>query len=170
MVVAILVTSFGQIILNRWNQPFYDAITRRDLNDFLYQLGVYFVIVGSLLVLDVGQRWLNETIRYRLREGLTRDLVQLWMAPRRAFWLATSGGPMAVNPDQRMSEDAQKLCEISTDLSIGLFRSGVLLVSFAGVLWTHFRGLHVPRRRRRLCRAGFHAVGRHFICRGGLAY
>ncbi len=43
---------------------------------------------------------------------------------------------MAVNPDQRMSEDAQKLCEISTDLSIGLFRSGVLLVSFAGVLWT----------------------------------
>ena len=136
MVVAILVTSLGQIILNRWNQPFYDAITRRDLNDFLYQLGVYFVIVGSLLVLDVGQRWLNETIRYRLREGLTRDLVQLWMAPRRAFWLATSGGPMAVNPDQRMSEDAQKLCEISTDLSIGLFRSGVLLVSFAGVLWT----------------------------------
>jgi putative ATP-binding cassette transporter len=57
------------------------------------------------------------------------------MAPRRAFWLATSGGAMGVNPDQRMSEDAQKLCDTSTDLSIGLFRSSVLLVSFAGVLW-----------------------------------
>ena len=136
LVVAILVTTYGQIILNRWQQPFYDALTRRDLQDFLYQLGVYVMIVGSLLVLDVGQRWLNETIRFRLREGLTRDLVRLWMAPRRAFWLATSGDPMAVNPDQRMSEDAQKLCEISTDLSIGLFRSSVLLVSFAGVLWT----------------------------------
>ena len=32
LVIAILVTSYGQIILNRWNQPFYDAITRRDLN------------------------------------------------------------------------------------------------------------------------------------------
>ncbi len=53
LVVAILVTSYGQIILNDWNQPFYDAITRRDLNDFLYQLGVYFVIVACLLVLDV---------------------------------------------------------------------------------------------------------------------
>ena len=136
LVVAILVTSYGQIVLNRWNQPFYDAITRRDLNDFLYQLGVYFLIVGSLLVLDVSQRWLTETIKFRLREGLTRDLVQLWMAPRRAFWLAASGGPMGVNPDQRMSEDANKLCDISTDLSIGLFRSSVLLVSFAGVLWT----------------------------------
>jgi vitamin B12/bleomycin/antimicrobial peptide transport system ATP-binding/permease protein len=136
LVVAILATSYGQIIMNRWNQPFYDALTRRDLGDFLYQLGVYFVIVASLLVLDVAQRWLTETTKYRLREGLTRDLLALWMAPRRAFWLATRGGPMAVNPDQRMSEDAHKLCELSTDLSIGLFRSGVLLVSFAGVLWT----------------------------------
>jgi putative ATP-binding cassette transporter len=136
LVVAILVTSLGQIILNRWNQPFYVAITRLDLNDFLYQLGVYFVIAASLLLLDVTLRWLTETIKFRLRVGLTRDLVKLWMAPRRAFWLATSGGAMGVNPDQRMSEDAQKLCDISTDLSIGLFRSGVLLVSFAGVLWT----------------------------------
>jgi putative ATP-binding cassette transporter len=136
LVIAILATTYGQIVLNGWNQPFYDAITRRDLNDFLYQLGVYFVIVGSLLVLDVAQRWLNETSKFRLREGLTRDLLKLWMAPRRAFWLATSGNQMGVNPDQRMSEDALKLCELSFDLAVGLFRSSVLLVGFAGVLWT----------------------------------
>ncbi len=136
LVLAILATTYGQIILNKWNQPFYDAITRRDLNDFLYQLGVYFVIVGSLLVLDVGQRWLNETTKFRLREGLTRDLLKLWMAPRRAFWLATSGSPMGVNPDQRMTEDTLKLCDLSFDLSTGLFRSTVLLAGFAGVLWT----------------------------------
>ena len=136
MTVAILVTTYGQIILNRWNQPFYDAITRRDLGAFFYQLGVYFAIVASLLVLDVTQLWLNETIRYRLREGLTRDLLALWLAPRRAFWLATSGGSVGVNPDQRMTDDTAKLCDISTDLSIGLFRSTVLFVSFASVLWT----------------------------------
>jgi ABC-type uncharacterized transport system fused permease/ATPase subunit len=136
LVVAILVTSYGQVILNDWNQPFYDAITRRDFNDFLYQLGVYAVIVSSLLVLDVSQRWITETFKFRLREGLTRDLMKLWMAPRRAFWLATSGNQLGVNPDQRISEDAQKLCDISADLSIGLFRASVLLVSFAGVLWT----------------------------------
>ena len=43
---------------------------------------------------------------------------------------------MGVNPDQRISEDADKLCNISADLSIGLFRASVLFVSFAGVLWT----------------------------------
>lgn len=136
MTAAILVTTYGQIVLNQWNQPFYDAITRRDLHDFFYQLGVYFGIVAGLLVLDVTQRWINETIRYRLREGLTRDLLALWMAPRRAFWLAAKGGSVGVNPDQRMTDDAAKLCDISTDLSIGLFRSSVLFVSFASVLWT----------------------------------
>ena len=40
LVIAILITSYGQVILNDWNQPFYDALTRRDLNEFLYQLGV----------------------------------------------------------------------------------------------------------------------------------
>jgi putative ATP-binding cassette transporter len=136
LVVAILITSYGQVILNDWNQPFYDAITRRDLNEFLYQLGVYFAIVACLLVLDVSQRWITETFKFRLREGLTRDLLKLWMAPRRAFWLATSGNQLGVNPDQRISEDAEKLCNISADLSIGLFRASVLLVSFSGVLWT----------------------------------
>lgn len=136
LVAAILFNTYGQIVLNRWNKPFYDALSRRDLSDFLYQLGVWAGIVSTLLVLDVIQRWLTETVKYRLREGLTRDLLALWMVPRRAFWLATSGGPMGVNPDQRMSEDAHKLCDLSTDLSVGLFRASVLLVSFAGVLWT----------------------------------
>jgi putative ATP-binding cassette transporter len=136
LVAAILATTYGQVILNRWNEPFYDAITRSDLNAFFYQLGVYFVIVATLLVLDVAQRWLNETTKFRLREGLTRDLLQLWMAPRRTFALAASGNPVGVHPDQRMTEDASKLCDLSFDLATGLFRSSVLLASFAAVLWT----------------------------------
>ena len=79
-------TTYGQIILNRWNQPFYDAITRRDVNDFLYQLGVYFVIVGSLLVLDVAQRWLTETIKFRLaRRSHARSAQALDGAPSRVL-------------------------------------------------------------------------------------
>jgi putative ATP-binding cassette transporter len=136
LVVAILATTYGRVVLNRWNEPFYDALTRGDLNGFLRQLGVYFLIVASLLVLDVAQRWLNETTKFRLREGLTRDLLKLWLAPRLAFRLAAGGSPVSVHPDQRIAEDANKLCELSFDLSTGLFRSSALLVTFAAVLWT----------------------------------
>src|SRR6185503_8589611 len=132
--LVIVATAYGQIRLNRWNQPFYDALERRDFREFLVQLGVFGVIAGALLVLNVFQRWLTETLKLKLREGLTLDLVDLWMLPRRAFRLA-SAGPIGVNPDQRMHEDARHLTELSADLGIGLLQAAILLLSFVSVLW-----------------------------------
>src|SRR5450631_3193201 len=134
LVIVISATAYGQIRLNRWNKPFFDALSRRDLRDFLFELGVFCVIAVCLLVLNVAQRWLAETLQVRLREGLTRSLLKDWMLPRRAFWLANSGA-MGVNPDQRIHEDARKLCELSADLGIGLLQASILFGTFAGVLW-----------------------------------
>jgi putative ATP-binding cassette transporter len=134
LVLVISATAYGQIRLNRWNKPFFDALSRRDLRDFLFELGVFCVIAVCLLVLNVAQRWLAETLQVKLREGLTRSLLGDWMLPRRAFWLANSG-PMGVNPDQRIHEDARKLCELSADLGIGLLQASILFGTFAGVLW-----------------------------------
>jgi putative ATP-binding cassette transporter len=133
--VVIAVTAYGQIRLNTWNQPFYDALSRHDFPQFLRQLGVFGLIAGALLVLNVGQRWLGETLKLRLRQGLARDLIRNWMEPGRAFRLASSGA-IGVNPDQRMHEDARHLTELSADLGIGLLQSSILLVSFVEVLWS----------------------------------
>jgi vitamin B12/bleomycin/antimicrobial peptide transport system ATP-binding/permease protein len=136
IVVVIVASSYGQIQLNRWNKPFYDALSRRDFRDFIYQLGVFFVIAAVLLILNVGQRWLVEMLKLKMRQGIVHDLLRDWMLPRRAFWLANAGGPMGVNPDQRMHEDARKLCELSADLGTGLLQAGILFGIFAGVLWS----------------------------------
>jgi putative ATP-binding cassette transporter len=132
--LVVVATTYGQIRLNRWSKPFYDALSRRDFRDFLYQLAVFFLIAGILLVLNVAQKWLGETLKVRLRQGLVGDLIEHWMLPRRAFWLANAG-PIGANPDQRMHEDARHLCELSADLGIGLLQSSILLIAFTGVLW-----------------------------------
>src|ERR1700728_2743866 len=134
LILVVAGVSYGQIRLNGWNKPFYDALSRRDLRDFLYQLGVFFLIAGFLLALNVAQRWLVETLELKLREGLVLSLLQDWMLPRRAFWLANAG-TMGVNPDQRIHEDARKLCELSADLGIGLLQASILFLTFSGVLW-----------------------------------
>jgi len=145
--LVIVVTAYGQIRLNRWNQPFYDALSHRDLEQFFVQLGVFGIIAGALLVLNVAQRWLTEMLKLRLREGLTRDLIEMWMLPRRAFRLA-SAGPIGVNPDQRMHEDARHLTELSADLGIGLLQASILLITFVSVLWTLSAGFafHIDGR------------------------
>jgi putative ATP-binding cassette transporter len=134
IVAVIIATSIGQVLLNRWNQPFYDALARRDVQDFLHQLLIFTVIASGLLVLNIGQTWLNQMIRLKLREALTLDLIDQWMRPARAFRLANAGA-IGVNPDQRMQQDASHLSDLSTDLGVGLLQSFILLVSFVGVLW-----------------------------------
>src|SRR5580698_3715054 len=132
---VVAVTAYGQIRLNNWNQPFYDALSHRDFAQFLDQLGIFGMIAGTLLVINVGQRWLGETLKLKLRQGLGRDLIQNWLVPGRAFRL-TNAGPMGVNPDQRMHEDARHLTELSADLGIGLVQASLLLAMFINVLWS----------------------------------
>lgn len=134
LLVVIGFTALGQIRLNAWNQPFYDALTRKDLVAFGIQLLVFAAIAGGLLVLNVTQIWLNQLTKLRLREGLTRDLIEQWLEPKRAFRLA-SAGEIGLNPDQRIHEDARHLTELSTDLALGLLQSSLLLVTFIGILW-----------------------------------
>jgi len=134
LIIVVIATAYGQIRLNAWNKPFYDALSRRDLRTFLFQLGVFFLIAGFLLTLNVVQRWLVETLGLKLREGLVTSLLQDWMLPRQAFWLANAG-TIGVNPDQRMHEDARQLCTLSANLGTGLLQASILFCTFAGVLW-----------------------------------
>src|SRR6202167_593299 len=90
IVVILVATAYGQIRLNSWNKPFYDALSRRDLRDFLYQLGVVFLLAACLLALDVVRTWLVQTLELKLREGLVLSLLKEWLRPRPAFRLANA--------------------------------------------------------------------------------
>jgi len=147
-------TAYGQNRLNSWNKPFYDALARRDLREFIIQLGVFGIIAGALLVLNVAQRWLNETMKLKLREGLAHDLIGHWLQPRRAFRLANAG-PIGDNPDQRMHEDARHLAELSADLGIGLLQSSMLLLTFVSVLWAISSGFVLSVGGHRIAVPGY---------------
>ena len=132
--LVVVATTYAQIRLNRWNQPFYDALARRNLHGFFTQLTIFVFIAGSLLALNVMQRFLSETMKLWLRQGLTQDLVQEWLKPRRAHRLSEAGS-IGINPDQRMHEDARHLTELSGDLGVELMQATVLVITFIYVLW-----------------------------------
>ena len=134
LVVVVGASAYAQILLNAWNQPFYDALSRKDVSTFIVQLGVFAELAGVLLVLNVAQAWLNLKSKLILRKGLVEDLAAEWLAPLRAVRLSQIG-EIGENPDQRIHEDARHLTELSTDLGIGLLQSTLLLLSFVGVLW-----------------------------------
>jgi putative ATP-binding cassette transporter len=141
--IVIAVTAHMQVRLNAWNQPFYDAVTRKDVPKFIEQLGVFAVLAAILLTLNVMQVWLNQTTKRTLRRSLVHNMLGQWLEPQRAFHLANAGS-IGANPDQRMSADAQHLADLVTDLLVGLLQSTLLLLSFIGVLWFLSQGMFLP--------------------------
>jgi vitamin B12/bleomycin/antimicrobial peptide transport system ATP-binding/permease protein len=134
LVSVVGATAYSQVRLNAWNQPFYNALARKDMPVFIEQLGVFAVIAGVLLILNVAQMWLSQSSTVVLRQGLVNDLLDQWLAPARAFRLSNAG-EIGENPDQRIQQDADHLAGLTTSLGIGLLQSTLLLASFVGVLW-----------------------------------
>ncbi len=134
ILVAVALNMAGQVRLNTWQGDFFNALAERQLDVLLAESLVFFAIIAVLLTLVVGETWFRELLEVRLREWLTRDLLDQWVAGRRPFMLSFAG-EMAANPDQRMQADALKLTELSISLGIGLLRSVLQLLSFLGVLW-----------------------------------
>jgi len=134
VIAVICLNAAGQIRLNLWQRDFYQAIEDRHMPAFLSQLGSFTLIAGGLLVLVVSQTWLQAMVNVRLRDWLTRDLIDEWLRGKRLYLLGFMG-EIGDNPDQRIQQDAQHLAELSTTLLVGLLQSTLLLFSFVSVLW-----------------------------------
>ena len=158
LIAVTTATAYAQIRLNAWNRPFYDSLTHKDLSEFVRQLGVFAILAGVLLVLNVAQTRLNQSSRVVLRRGLGDDLLDAWLKPGRALRLSNAGW-IGVNPDQRLHADAQHLAELMTDLGIGLLQATLLLLSFIGVLWILSQRMTLP-----LAGAHWHVPGYMVWC------
>lgn len=139
ILVLIILIGRGQLQINEWTKDFWNAISRKDLHEFVFQLGVFFVIALVLLIFNIIQTFLNQYLKMKLREGLTDDLINEWMKPKRAFRL-TMAGEVGVNPDQKLHEDARHLAEATADLGINLLQASVTLIIFIPTLWSTTAG------------------------------
>lgn len=154
LVGVIVCTTVAQVRLNAWNQPFYDAIAGKDVSTFVSQIGVFALIASALILFNSTQTFLHETVKVRLRNWLTLDLLGEWLKPRRPVKIVWSG-EIGVNPDQRIHEDARHLTELSADLAIGLLQSGLMLISFMGVLWIVSEQITLPIGGRHVVVPGY---------------
>src|SRR5450631_4438981 len=125
---------FGQVELNDWNGRFFDAVGRKDLSGFVHDFWTFLVIIVVLLALTVAQTFLQERLKFRLREWITRHLLVEWLKPLRVYQLSFAG-QYGHNPDQRIQEDTRLLGDYTADLGCGIVYSLLQIVAFVGVLW-----------------------------------
>ena len=134
-VVIMIANMAGQVRLNEWNGQFFEAVSRKDMPVFVQHLWTFLIIIAVLLILSVAQTFLQERLKFRLREWITRHLLDEWLKPMRIYQLSFAG-QHGRNPDQRIQEDTRLLGDYTADLSSGLVYSLLQIIAFVGVLWT----------------------------------
>ena len=123
------------VLLNQWNNAFYNALQELDQAAFLHQL-FRFCWLAALFILSGGYSfYLNQLLQIRWRRWMTEHLVGRYLDAK-VYYRLQLGEVRTDNPDQRISEDIPLFVQRSLELSLGLLNAAVTLFSFLFILWT----------------------------------
>ena len=135
-VVAIELSIVGlNVLLNSWNNAFYNALQDKDWDAFVYQLGYFCVLATAFILLAVYQLYLNQWLQIRWRRWLTEAYLDRWLAGANHYRMQLLGDA-ADNPDQRIAEDVRQFIDAGIlPIGLNLLNAVVTLGSFAVILW-----------------------------------
>src|SRR5262245_7706630 len=135
-VVAIELSIVGlNVLLNTWNNAFYNALQDKDWDAFIYQLGYFCVLATAFILLAVYQLYLNQWLQIRWRRWLTETYLDRWLAGANHYRMQLLGDA-ADNPDQRIAEDVRQFIDAGIlPIGLNLLNAVVTLASFAVILW-----------------------------------
>ena len=123
------------VMLNQWNNRFYNALQERNWDNFVWELLFFCALAAAFIVLAVYQLYLNQWLQIRWRRWLTRQYLDRWLANANHYRMQLLGDA-ADNPDQRISEDINLFIERTLTITVGLLSAIVTLFSFVVILWT----------------------------------
>jgi vitamin B12/bleomycin/antimicrobial peptide transport system ATP-binding/permease protein len=128
------------VLLNSWNNTFYNALQDKNWDAFVYQLGYFCVLATAYIFLAVYQLYLNQWLQIRWRRWLTRTYLDKWLAGSNHYRMQLLGDA-ADNPDQRIAEDVKQFIDAGATgigilpIGLSLLNATVTLASFAVILW-----------------------------------
>ena len=126
-------TVYITVLINGWNNAFYNALQELNAQKFFQQLLIFSVLAAIFIIISVYSLYFTQMLQIRWRRWLTRRFLGSWLAGRAYYRIQFA--TRTDNPDQRISEDLDQFTSYVLRLSLGLLTSVVTLVSFIVILW-----------------------------------
>jgi len=139
-VVALTLSQVAiDVLINQWNNRFYNALQDRNWDSFVSELLFFCVLAAIGIVLAVYQLYLNQWLQIRWRRWMTRRYLGHWLDGANHYRMQLLGED-ADNPDQRIAEDIKRFIDGGNGsgilpIGLGLLSSVVTLASFVVILW-----------------------------------
>jgi vitamin B12/bleomycin/antimicrobial peptide transport system ATP-binding/permease protein len=88
------------VLLNQWNNTFYNALQDKDYAVFVHQLIRFAWLAGLYIIVAVYQLYLNQMLQIRWRRWLTERYLRAWLTDGAYYRMQLVAGETD-NPDQR---------------------------------------------------------------------
>jgi putative ATP-binding cassette transporter len=125
---------FISVLLNQWNNRFYNALQEKNWEGFVTEIGFFCVLATFYIALSVYQLYLNQWLQIRWRQWLTSHYLGEWLDGPNHYRMQLQGDA-ADNPDQRIADDVKLFVDQTLNIGVGLLSSVVTLASFVFILW-----------------------------------
>ena len=123
------------VMLNQWNNRFYNALQDRNWDAFVRELLIFSLLAGAYILIAVYRVYLTQWLQIRWRQWMTRAYLSHWLDAANHYRMQLLGDA-ADNPDQRIAEDIQLFVDRTLTISVGLLSAIVTFFSFVVILWT----------------------------------
>ena len=104
------------VLLNQWNNTFYNALQDKDYAVFMQQFIRFSWLAGLYIVVAVYQLYLTQMLQIRWRRWLTEYYLRAWLSDGAYYRMQLVSGETD-NPDQRIAEDIRLLISGTLDLA-----------------------------------------------------
>jgi putative ATP-binding cassette transporter len=145
------------VLLNQWNNRFYNALQEKDWDGFVREIGIFSLLATFYIALSVYQLYLNQWLQIRWRRWMTSTYLGEWLDEANHYRMQLQGDA-ADNPDQRITDDVKLFVDQTLNIGVGLLSAVVTLASFVVILW----GLSSA--------SPLHILGREFAIPGYLVW
>lgn len=147
LLAVVITLSFGlvylTVLLNQWNNDFYNALQNYDEEQFWPLIRNFTVIAFTYIAVAVYSLYLQQMLQIRWRTWMTKQYLQRWTGGQ-TYYKMQLLGERTDNPDQRISEDIRDFVEYTLALFLSFLQQTTTLAAFIVVLWNLSGVIAVP--------------------------
>jgi putative ATP-binding cassette transporter len=125
---------FINVLLNQWNNRFYNALQEKNWDGFVREIGIFCLLATFYIALSVYQLYLNQWLQIRWRRWMNSTYLGEWLQNANHYRMQLKGDA-ADNPDQRIADDIKMFVDQTLNIGVGLLSAVVTLASFVIILW-----------------------------------
>lgn len=148
LLAGVIALTLGQVymlvLLNGWNNDFYNALQQRAFESFWPLIGQFACFAFLHIIFAVYAIYVRQILEIKWRNWMTDKYLDRWLGHQTYYRLQVAGKDDMDNPDQRIADDINSFVNLTLGLFVGVIKQATSLVAFVVILWNLSGYLDIP--------------------------